>query len=67
MVRAGVHREYRMITEVARGRPEAEVADRVGCHLRMAYEWIHRFDASGFTTFQQVPNPKTRPPVLTGA
>jgi hypothetical protein len=32
-----------------------------GCHLSMAYEWIHGFNASGFTTFAQAPNPKGRP------
>jgi Homeodomain-like domain len=61
-LRVRVHRRYRVIAEVARGRPVAEVADRVGCHLSMAYEWIHRFNASGFTTFEQAPNPKGRRP-----
>jgi hypothetical protein len=61
-LRVRVHRRYRVIAEVARGRAVAEVADRVGCHLSMAYEWIHRFNASGFTTFEQAPNPKGGPP-----
>jgi transposase len=65
-LRVRVHRRYRVIAEVARGRAVAEVADRVGCHLSMAYEWIHRFNASGFTTFEQAPNPKGRPPIITG-
>jgi hypothetical protein len=60
-LRVRVHRRYRVIAEVARGRPVAEVADRVGCHLSMAYEWIHRFNSSGFTTFERAPNPKARP------
>jgi hypothetical protein len=60
-LRVRVHRRYRVIAEVARGRPVVEVADRAGCHLSMAYEWIHRFNASGFTTFAQAPNPKGRP------
>ena len=50
----------------ARGRPVVEVADRVGCHLSMAYEWIHRFNSSGFRTCEQAPNPKGRPPIITG-
>jgi hypothetical protein len=53
-LRVRVHRRYRVIAEVARGRPVVEVADRAG-HLSMAYEWIHRFNASGFTTFAQAP------------
>jgi transposase len=65
-LRVRIHRRYRVIAEVARGRPVAEVADRVGCHLSMAYEWIHRFTTSGFTTFEQAPNPKGRPPLITG-
>jgi hypothetical protein len=43
-LRVRVHRRYRVIAEVARGRPVVEVADRAGCHLSMAYEWIHRFN-----------------------
>jgi transposase len=65
-LRVRIHRRYRVIAEVASGRPMAEVADRVGCHVSMAYEWIHRFNTSGFTTFEQAPNPKGRPPIITG-
>ena len=32
----------------------------------MAYEWIHRFNTSGFTTSEQAPNPRARPPTITG-
>jgi transposase len=39
-------------------------ADRVGCHFTMGYDWVRRFNANGFTTFEQVPNPKGRPPIL---
>jgi len=38
----------------------ARVADRVGCHLDP------RFNASGFTTFEQASNPKGRPRIITG-
>jgi transposase len=65
-LRVRVHRRYRVIAKVALGRPGVEVADRVGCHLSMAYEWIHRFNTSGFTTFERAPNPKGRPPIITG-
>lgn len=61
-----VHRRYRLIAEVQRGRSMTEVADRVGCHPTMVYEWVHRFNESGFTTFEQAPNPRGRPPIITG-
>ena len=44
----------------------AEAADRVGCTLTMVYEWVHRFNASGFTTFEAPSNPRGRPPIITG-
>jgi transposase len=61
-----IHRRYRIIAEVARGRAVGDVADRVGCHVSMVYEWVHRCNESGFTTFEQAPNPKGRPPSLLG-
>jgi transposase len=41
-----------------------DAAERVGCHFTGAYDWVHRFNESGFKTFEQVPNPKGRPPIL---
>lgn len=59
-------RRDRLIAEVARGRSVAEVADRVGGNLTMRCEWVHCFNESGFTTFEQPPNPKGRLPIITG-
>ena len=64
---ARVHQRYRIIAEVQRGHGIGEAADRVGCHFTVAYDWVRRFNASGFTTFEQVPNPKGRPPILQAA
>jgi transposase len=61
---ARVHQRYRIIEEVRKGHAIPEAADRVGCHFTVAYDWVHRFNASGFGTFEQVPNPKGRPPIL---
>jgi transposase len=61
-----IHRRYRIVAELARGRPPGEVADRVGCHVNMVYEWLHRFNASGLATFERAPNPRGRPPIVTG-
>ena len=61
---ARVHQRYRIVDQVQRGFSLAETADRVGCHFTVAYDWIHRFNENGFTTFEQVANPKGRPPIL---
>ena len=61
-----LHRRYRLIAEVVAGRSMAEAADRVGCNLTMVYEWVHRFNESGFTTFEEPSNPRGRPPIITG-
>jgi transposase len=61
---ARVHQRYRVIDEVRGGRGIVEAAERAGCHFTVAYDWVHRFNDSGFTTFEQVSNPKGRPPIL---
>src|SRR5258708_13324264 len=61
-----LHGRYRVIAEVARGCSVAEAAERVGCNVTMVYEWVHRFNESGFTTFEQPPNPRGRLPIITG-
>ena len=61
---ARVHQRYRIVEQVQRGYSLAATADRVGCHFTVAYDWIHRFNQSGFTTFEKVANPKGRPPIL---
>jgi len=55
-----LHHRYRVIAEVASGRSMADAADRVGCAVTMAYEWVHRFNESGFTTFERASNPQDR-------
>ena len=59
-----VWERYRMIGELADGRSAAEVADRTGCHLSLVYDWLHRFNETGFATFEAAPNPKGRPPSI---
>lgn len=61
---ARVHQRYRVIEEVRRGRAIPEAAERIGCHFTVAYDWVHRFNESGFATFEQVSNPKGRPAIL---
>jgi transposase len=62
-----VHQRYRVIDQVHRGFSLLATAERVGCHFTVAYDWVHRFNESGFATFEQVPNPKGRPPILRAA
>lgn len=64
---ARIHQRYRIIEEVRKGFGLREVADRVGCHFTVAYDWVRRFNGGGFATFEQVPNPKGRPPILKAA
>jgi len=61
---ARIHQRYRIVDQARRGFPLIEVADRVGCHFTVAYDWVHRFNESGFSSFEQVANPKGRPPIL---
>jgi transposase len=61
---ARVHQRYRIVADVLNGHGIAETADRVGCHFTVAYDWIRRFNHSGFSTFERVANPKGRPPIL---
>jgi len=62
-----VRQRYRIIDKVRNGHGVLQTADRAGCHFTVAYDWIHRFNASGFATSEQVPNPKGRPPILRAA
>lgn len=61
---ARIHQRYRIIADVRRGHSAEVVADRVGCHFTVVYDWVHRFNQSGFATFELAPNPKGRPPML---
>lgn len=61
---ARVHQRYRIIDQALRGYSPAQIADRVGCHFTVVYDWVHRFNGNGFETFEQVANPKGRPPIL---
>jgi transposase len=61
---ARIHQRYRIIEDLRAGHAPQVVADRVGRHFTVVYDWMHRFNESGFTTFEQAPNPRGRPPIL---
>ena len=59
-----IYERYRVIAEAVQRRPPKEIADRVGVHFTMVYDWIHRFNDRGFSGFEDAPNPKGRPSSL---
>jgi transposase len=60
-----LHQRYRIVAEAMRGLPGPAIADRVGCDEDTVYLWLHRFNASGFETFERPTNPNGREPILT--
>lgn len=59
------YQRYRIVAEATAGRTVPEIADRLSCHQHTVYLWIHRFNASGFETFERPTNPWVRIPILT--
>lgn len=64
---ARIHQRYRIIELVWKGHSVVEAAERAGSHFTVAYDWVNRFNESGFSTFERVPNPHGRPPILKSA
>jgi hypothetical protein len=54
------HRRYRILAEVARGHPALAIADPVACSVDTVYLWVHRFNFSGFETFERPANTNGR-------
>src|SRR5215831_3270815 len=48
-----VHQRYRVLDQVQRGLSLFDAAERIGCHFTVAYDWVHRFNETGFSTFEQ--------------
>lgn len=64
---ARLHQRYRIIAAARSGDSVPTVARRVGCAVSVAYLWVDRFNASGFTTFERVPNPRGRESLIAPA
>jgi transposase len=60
------HQRYRIIAELAAGRPVSQVADRVGCSTSPVYHWAHSFETTGFASFEQPNNPRGPLPLING-
>lgn len=64
---AQVHQRYRVIAEVRSGCSARKAAERVGLTPETAARWVRRFNESGFLSFEAVPNPRGRIPIITSA
>jgi hypothetical protein len=62
---ARLHRRYQIVAAARETASVPAVAQRVGCDVTTAYDWVARFNASGFTTFERPSNPRGRIPIVT--
>jgi transposase len=63
---ARLHERYRIVLEASLGHVASGSAQRVGCSPGKVWRWIHRFNESGFATFEAVHNPHGRPTLVQG-
>ncbi len=62
---ARLHRRYRVIGLVRAGCTFAEAASRAGLNVNSTSRWVHRFNESGFGSFERPNNPRGRIPIIT--
>ena len=63
-LRAKVHERYRLVEYLREGLTASAAARAVRCSVGKAEHWVHRFNESGFTTFEEQPNHPGRPPII---
>lgn len=63
---AKIHERYRIVALVAEGMSANAAAKAVGCTDVKGQHWVHRFNASGFATFEKQPNHPGRPIIIDG-
>ena len=61
-----IFERYRLIRCLQEGMNAAEAARAVSCSGRKAEHWLHRFNATGFTTFSKSPGRTGRPLIIDG-
>jgi len=61
-----VHERYRLVALVSEGMSANAAGRAVGCTDVKAQHWVHRFNASGFATFEKQPNHPGRPIIIDG-
>ena len=63
---ANRYERYRLIALVREGASPSGASRFVGCSDGKAEHWVHRFNESGFTTFEKSPGRTGRPVVISG-
>lgn len=63
---AKLYERYRVVSLVRGGATAADAARTVGCSGGKAEHWVHRFNQSGFITFEKQPNHPGRPQLIDG-
>lgn len=63
---AKMYERYRIIALVRDGMTPAAASRVVGCSDGKAEHWVHRFNDSGFETFEKQPNHPGRPIIIDG-
>ncbi len=63
---AKIYERYRVIALVRAGGTPSAASRLVGCSDGKAEHWVHRFNASGFDTFEKQPNHPGRPIIIDG-
>lgn len=63
---AKIHERYRIVALAGEGKSANAAAKAVGCTDVKGQHWIHRFNASGFATFEKQPNHPGRPIIIDG-
>lgn len=61
-----VYERYRLVALVRDGETAGSASRLVGCSDQKAEHWVHRFNASGFATFEKQPNHAGRPIIIDG-
>lgn len=59
-----LHRRYRVIALVRWGCSIPEAAARAEWNNQNVYHWVHRFNRSGFSSFERPSNPRGRVPII---
>jgi len=65
-LKARIYERYRLIDVVRGGATPAEASRLVGCSDGKAEHWVHRFNESGFLTFEKSPGRRGRPIIIDG-
>ena len=63
---ARIYERYRVVACLRDGMTASAAAQAAGCSAGKAAHWLHRFNASGFATFDKSPGRTRRPVIIDG-